>query len=97
MSDAASQHSDRLGKKRDSEHLGSNERSTKRSKSNNEQIAEEKGEKEPIKLPAIVQNGLYVAEMFAAHIARQHVISCVVNGKSISYCSRVVELITLSR
>ncbi|KAG2102560.1 uncharacterized protein F5147DRAFT_615986 [Suillus discolor] len=37
-------------------------------------------EKEPIKPPPIVQNGLYVAEMFAAHIARQHVISFIVNN-----------------
>ncbi|OJA16685.1 hypothetical protein AZE42_06970, partial [Rhizopogon vesiculosus] len=52
--------------------------STKRSKSNNEQNDEDK-EKEPIKLPAIVQNGMYVGAMFSAHIARQHVISCMVN------------------
>jgi hypothetical protein len=57
MADAASRHSDRLRNKRDSEHLASNERSTKRPKSDNAE--EKKEEKEPIKLPAIVQNGLF--------------------------------------
>ncbi|KAG2346936.1 hypothetical protein BDR05DRAFT_759322 [Suillus weaverae] len=37
-------------------------------------------EKEPRKPHPVVQNGLYVAEMFAAHIARQHVISFIVNN-----------------
>jgi hypothetical protein len=37
-------------------------------------------EKESTKPHPIVQNGLYVAEMFAAHIARQHVISFLVNN-----------------
>jgi len=94
MCDVASRESDRL-KKRDSGHLPSTKRSTKQSKSNNEQNDEGK-EKEPIKLPAIVQNGMYVAEMFSAHIARQHVISCVVNGKSMC-CKLLVELNTSSR
>ncbi|KAG1805113.1 uncharacterized protein HD556DRAFT_1437275 [Suillus plorans] len=47
-------------------------------------------EKEPIKPHPIVQNGLYVAEMFAAHIARQHVISFIVNNDYIYiwFCDR---------
>ncbi|OJA14918.1 hypothetical protein AZE42_12843, partial [Rhizopogon vesiculosus] len=52
----------------------SNEARSKRTKSNNEPPMEE----EPEKLHPNVQNGLYVAEMFAAHIARQSVISCVI-------------------
>lgn len=79
-------------KKRNSD-LASDGPSKKRPKSNNEKNEEEE-KKEPIRLPAIVQNGLYVAEMFAAHTARQHVISCVVNGKSMQYCRLVVDLIT---
>ncbi|KAG2127931.1 uncharacterized protein EDB93DRAFT_1340893 [Suillus bovinus] len=47
---------------------------------NNENRTEET---EPRKLHPIVQNGLYVAEMFAAHIARQHVISLIVNNDCI--------------
>ncbi|KAG0706679.1 hypothetical protein DFH29DRAFT_137520 [Suillus ampliporus] len=65
--------------KRNSDHLHSNEPPTKRSRSNNEKKADEKvDEKEPKKLHPIVQNGLYAAEMFAAHIARLHVISSIV-------------------
>ncbi|KAG1720577.1 uncharacterized protein EDB91DRAFT_1230992 [Suillus paluster] len=67
-------------KKRSSNHLPSNEPASKRAKSNNETGIEEK---EPKKLPPNVQNGMYVAEMFAANIARQHVISCVVNNNII--------------
>ncbi|KAG2339967.1 hypothetical protein BDR05DRAFT_991741 [Suillus weaverae] len=37
-------------------------------------------ERDPRKPHPAVQNGLYVAEMFAAHIARQHVISFIVNN-----------------
>jgi hypothetical protein len=82
-------------KKRNSDHLTSDGPSKKRPKSNNEKNDEEE-KKEPIRLPAIVQNGLYVAEMFAAHMhtARQCVISCVVNGKSMQYCRPVLDLIT---
>jgi hypothetical protein len=43
-------------------------------------------EKEPKKIHPIVQNGLYVAEMFAAHIARQHVISFIVNSRFMGCC-----------
>jgi len=86
MPDAARRPSERLknkgDKKRPSDHLRSNEPSSKRSKSNNENNGDEK-EKEPKKIHPNVQNGLYVAEMFAAHTARQHVISYVVSGKSI--------------
>ncbi|KAG1805109.1 uncharacterized protein HD556DRAFT_1283541, partial [Suillus plorans] len=54
---------------------------------NNEDRTEED---EPTKPPPIVQNGLYVAEMFAAHIARQHVISFIVNNDCIYvwFCDR---------
>ncbi|KAG1787204.1 uncharacterized protein HD556DRAFT_1503681 [Suillus plorans] len=47
---------------------------------NNENETEEKDPKKP---HPVVQNGLYVAEMFAAHIARQHVISLIVNNDHI--------------
>ncbi|KAG1719638.1 uncharacterized protein EDB91DRAFT_1351878 [Suillus paluster] len=63
-------------KKRTSGHLDSSEPSSKRPKSNNENQG---NEKEPKRIHPIVQNGVYVAELFAAHVARQHVISCVVN------------------
>ncbi|KAG1901769.1 uncharacterized protein F5891DRAFT_1144295 [Suillus fuscotomentosus] len=54
---------------------------------NNEDRTEED---DPTKPPPIVQNGLYVAEMFAAHIARQHVISFIVNNDYIYiwFCDR---------
>ncbi|KAG1730180.1 hypothetical protein EDB19DRAFT_2027536 [Suillus lakei] len=38
------------------------------------------GDQEPKTTHPVVQNGLYVAEMFAAHIARLHVISFIVNN-----------------
>ncbi|KAG0693398.1 hypothetical protein DFH29DRAFT_1084235 [Suillus ampliporus] len=63
--------------KRTSDHLRSSEPASKRIKSNNDNRTEEK---DPKKLPPNVQNGIYVAEMFAANIARQHVISYVVNN-----------------
>ncbi|KIK32859.1 hypothetical protein CY34DRAFT_814033 [Suillus luteus UH-Slu-Lm8-n1] len=67
--------------KRGSDHLAPNEPpNIKRPKQDEEEEGEEKGMKEPKKLNAIVQNGLYAAEMFAAHIARQHVISFIVNN-----------------
>jgi hypothetical protein len=74
----AERRSERIGKKRTSDNVDSNERSNKRAKSNNENRNVEDEAEKPH--PA-VQNGLYVAEMFAAHIARQHVISCVVMSK----------------
>ncbi|KAG2132299.1 uncharacterized protein EDB93DRAFT_1309956 [Suillus bovinus] len=80
--------SDRLrSNKRGSDHLSSNEPSTsKRSRqdeerqSKQEKRRKEKKKKEPKKIPPVVQNGLYAAEMFAAHTARQHVISFIVNN-----------------
>ncbi|KAG2064221.1 hypothetical protein BDR04DRAFT_284843 [Suillus decipiens] len=83
--------SDRLrSKKRGSDHLGSSEPpKLKRSKQDKEresrqeeeeQEEEDKKNKKSDKLHPVVQNGLYVAEMFAAHTARQHVISSVVNN-----------------
>lgn len=65
--------------KRGSDHLGSNEPpNIKRPKQDEEEEGEGEGEeigmKESKKLNAVVQNGLYVAEMFEAQIARQHVI-----------------------
>ncbi|KAG1804617.1 hypothetical protein EV424DRAFT_1517365 [Suillus variegatus] len=53
-------------------------RGVKRKRGGNNQDRTE--EDDPAKVPAIIQNGLYVAEMFAAHIARQHVISFIVNN-----------------
>ncbi|KAG1778825.1 hypothetical protein EV702DRAFT_1044260 [Suillus placidus] len=70
--------------KRGTDHLDSNEPpNIKRSKQDEERQSrqeEEKKKKEPKKHHPVVQNGLYVAEMFAAHIARQHVISFIVNN-----------------
>ncbi|KAG2036609.1 hypothetical protein BDR03DRAFT_921315 [Suillus americanus] len=82
--------------KRGSDHLGSNELpNTKRSKQDEERQSrqeqddgdddeddddDKKKKKELRKLHPVVQNGLYVAEMFAAHTARQHVISFIVNN-----------------
>ncbi|KAG1748232.1 hypothetical protein EDB19DRAFT_1847773 [Suillus lakei] len=63
--------------------LGSTEpSSTKRSRRAKEPQSQEDEEKkkEPQRLHPVVQNGLYVAEMFAGHIARQHVISFIVNN-----------------
>ncbi|KAG1772481.1 hypothetical protein EV702DRAFT_1033620 [Suillus placidus] len=78
--------------KRGSDHLDSNEPpNIKRSKQDEERQSrreeeeeeekkkKKKKNKDPKKHP-VVQNGLYVAEMFAAHIARQHVISFIVNN-----------------
>jgi hypothetical protein len=56
-------------------------RGVKRKRAGNNDNQDE--EKEPKKIHPIVQNGLYVAEMFAAHIARQHVISFIVNNDCI--------------
>ncbi|KAG2159495.1 uncharacterized protein EDB93DRAFT_1245290 [Suillus bovinus] len=78
--------SDRLrSNKRGSDYLGSNEPSTsKRSRQDEErQIKQEERnmkKKKSKKLHPIIQNGLYAAEMFAAHTARQHVISFIVNN-----------------
>ncbi|KAG2134181.1 uncharacterized protein EDB93DRAFT_849610 [Suillus bovinus] len=82
--------------KRGSDHLSSNQPpNIKRSKQDEEgQSGQDQGEEEedeeedekkkkPRKHHPVVQNGLYVAEMFAAHIARQHVISFIVNNDAI--------------
>ncbi|KAG2048642.1 hypothetical protein BDR06DRAFT_1024315 [Suillus hirtellus] len=76
---------DRLrSSKRGSDHLGSNEPSTsKRSRLDEERQSkqeERRNKKWPTKHHPVIQNGLYVAEMFAAHTARQHVISFLVNN-----------------
>ncbi|KAG1730187.1 hypothetical protein EDB19DRAFT_2027541 [Suillus lakei] len=52
-------------------------RGVKRKRAGNENQTENK---EPKTTHPVVQNGLYVAEMFAAHIARLHVISFIVNN-----------------
>lgn len=105
MHDVVKNISDRLrSNKRGSDHLGSNEPSTsKRSRqdeerqSKQEERGKEKKKKEPKKLHPVVQNGLYVAEMFAAHTARQHAISFIVNSKCMQRCCPVAELIAHSR
>ncbi|KAG1730177.1 hypothetical protein EDB19DRAFT_1913000 [Suillus lakei] len=53
------------------------EESSAKRAGNNENQTENK---EPKTTHPVVQNGLYVAEMFAAHIARLHVISFIVNN-----------------
>ncbi|KAG1861394.1 hypothetical protein C8R48DRAFT_711317 [Suillus tomentosus] len=73
--------------KRGSDHLRSNEPSTsKRSRQDEERQSKQeerrnkKKKKGPNKHHPVIQNGLYVAEMFAAHTVRQHVISFIVNN-----------------
>jgi hypothetical protein len=56
-----------------------------------------KARKEPVKLHPVVQNGLYAAEMFAAHFARQSVISYVVKSKLMNYCRSPMPLIAHTR
>ncbi|KAG2352743.1 hypothetical protein BDR07DRAFT_1436180 [Suillus spraguei] len=89
--------SDRLrSNKRGSDHLGSSEPSNlKRSKQDKERESRQeqeeqeeedkknKNKSDKDKRHPVVQNGLYVAEMFAAHTARQHVISFIVNNNII--------------
>jgi len=66
-------------KKRTSNNLGSNnEPNSKRLKSNNEKP---KDGEEPKEHP-VIQNGLYAAEMMAAHVPRQNVISPIIRSKS---------------
>jgi hypothetical protein len=72
----------RSSKKRTSENLGSSEPTSKRVRSNNE---DPNNEKLPKKTDPLEQNGMYAAEMFAAHVARQYVISCVVDSKSMRH------------
>jgi len=87
------------GNKRPSDSQGSNERGSKRIKSNTENSNTEHLDTEKLakKIDPMEQNGLYAAEMFAAHVARQHVLSCVVNSRWIKYCSHIDELTTLVR
>ena len=68
--------------------------SNKRLKGNNENPNNEKSK---ITDP-MAQNGMYAAEMFAADVARQHVISCLVNSKSLMACREPgVKLISCGR
>ncbi|KAG2363911.1 hypothetical protein BDR07DRAFT_1402782 [Suillus spraguei] len=48
--------------------------------SNSDENQTEEEEMQSTKPHPIVQNGLYAAEMFAAHIARQHVVSFIINN-----------------
>ncbi|KAG2153590.1 uncharacterized protein EDB93DRAFT_1135630 [Suillus bovinus] len=67
--------------KRKSDQLDANEPGSKRQKKTDEIPADQKEPKEePEKIHPNVQNGLYVAEIFAANIALQCVISYVVNN-----------------
>ncbi|KAH7923111.1 hypothetical protein BV22DRAFT_606873 [Leucogyrophana mollusca] len=68
------------GKKRASDTQVSGEPSNKRSKTATK-TGEEKEPKPPQKPPAIVQSGLYAAEMFASHLGLQHVFNLVVIGE----------------
>jgi len=85
MYDAAKRESARLKLqgKRPSDNAPPNQPETKRARSNKEKPDDNDDEKEK-KIHPIVQNGLYAAEMFAPHIARRHVISFIVNGKSMN-------------
>ena len=63
-------------KKRTSDNLGSNnEPNSKRLKSNNEKPKEKKEH-------PVIQSGLYTAEMMAAYVARQNIISSIIRSKS---------------
>jgi len=81
-------------KKRRSDNQGSNERSGKKVKSNHENgnNGDRDTEKMTKKVDPLEQNGLYAAEMFAAHVARQHVLSCIVISEWIKYCTHIDEL-----
>ncbi|KAG1771118.1 hypothetical protein EV702DRAFT_1202146 [Suillus placidus] len=59
------------------------ERQSRGEEEEEEEKKKKKKNKEPKKLHPVVQNGLYVAEMFTAHIACQHVISFIVNNNII--------------
>jgi hypothetical protein len=84
MHDAAKRESARLKLqgKRPSDSTPPNQPESKRARSNKEK-PDVDDEKEKA-IDPIVQNGLYAAEMFAPHIARRHVISFLVNGKSMN-------------
>ncbi|KAG1796386.1 uncharacterized protein HD556DRAFT_298771 [Suillus plorans] len=73
MCNAVRNISDRIrSNERGSDHLGSSGPSTSKRSWQNED--------------PVIQNGLYVEEMFAAHTARQHVISFIVNNDIIYLC-----------
>jgi hypothetical protein len=84
--DAAKRESARLKLqgKRPSDNAHPNQPESKRAKSNKEKPDDDDDDEKEKKIHPIVQNGLYAAEMFAPHIARRHVISFVVNGKSMN-------------
>jgi len=67
-------------KKRPSDDQDSNEHSGKRIKIDHESSNHEGCDTEKM-TRKFDSMGLYAAEMFAAHVARQHVLSCVVNSK----------------
>jgi hypothetical protein len=52
---------------------------------------------EPQKIHPVLQNGLYAAELFAAHIVRQSVITYVVEGKLMKFYRCLVKLIARTR
>jgi len=73
----------KLQGKRPSDNALPNQPENKRAKSKNEKPEDDDNEKEK-NIEPIVQNGLYAAEMFAPRVARRHVISFAVNGKSMN-------------
>jgi hypothetical protein len=58
---------------------------------------EKKPPNEPQKIHPVLQNGLYAAELFAAHTVRQSVITYVVEGKLVKFCRCLVKLIARTR
>ncbi|KAG2067179.1 hypothetical protein BDR04DRAFT_1058335 [Suillus decipiens] len=71
----------RSDNKRKSDQSDINESASKRPKPTNENQADQKAPpEEPVKIHPNVQNGLYVAEIFAANIALQYVISYIVDN-----------------
>lgn len=65
--------------KRNSDHLVLPESSNKRSKKDNgDPTKKDSVKSDPQTADAMIQNGLYVAEMFAAHVARSYVVSYIV-------------------
>jgi hypothetical protein len=68
--------------KRNSDHLARPDFTNKHAKKDN--AATSKSDAQTI--DAMIQNGFYVAEMFAAHVARPYVVSYIVVGKSVLCC-----------
>jgi hypothetical protein len=85
--------------KRNSNHLVLPESSNKRSKKDNgDPTKKDSAKSDPQTADAMIQNGLYVAEMFAAHVARPYVVSYIVVGKSVlCFFGLLIQLITLIR